>query len=86
MLKRYTEINQTINLTAEVLTKASETLLVEAQQREDLEKPFDLRQVNSCYSLIQLLGNNDPQLLLGFLKQQQAGIHAAACVDTRIKT
>lgn len=77
---------QTTDLTAEILTKASKTLLVEAQQRKDLEKPFHLCQVNRCNSFIQLLGNDDPQLLLCFLKHQQTGVHVAACGDTIIKT
>lgn len=76
----------TTDLSAEILAKASKALLVEAQQREELEKPFYLCQVNSCHGLIQLLGNNHPQFLLRFLKQQQAGIHVAACVDTITKT
>lgn len=78
--------NQSTDLTAEVLTKASKTLLVEAQQGEDLEKPFHLCQVNRCYSFIQLLGNDDPQLLLCFLKHQQTGVHVAACGATILET
>lgn len=47
------------DLTAEILAKSSEALLVEAKKREDLEKPFHLCQVDCCYSFIKLLCNND---------------------------
>lgn len=73
------------DLTAEVLTKASKALLVEAQQRKDLEKPLHLCQVNRCYGFIQLLGHDDPQLLLCFLEHQQTGVHVAACGETVTK-
>lgn len=69
------------DLAAQVLAEAGQTLLVEAQQGEDLEEPLHLYQVDSCDGFVQLLGNDHPQLLLRLLKQQQAGVHAAACVE-----
>lgn len=74
----------TTDLTAEVLAKAGETLLVEAQQREDLEKPFHLRKVNCSDGFIQLLRDNDLQFLLCLLKHYQTGIHSTACADMMI--
>lgn len=70
--------NVSTDLTAEILTKASEALLVKTKQWEDLEKPFHLCKVNSCYSFIQFLSNNDLQFLLRFLQQDQTGIHSTA--------
>lgn len=58
----------TTDLSAEVLAKAGKALLVEAQMREDLEKPFHLCKVNCCNSFIHLLSNNDLQFLLCLLK------------------
>lgn len=72
----------TTDLTAEVLTEAGEALLVEAQQREDLEKPFHLCEVDCCYSFVELLSDDDFQFLLCLLQHDQAGIHSAACAET----
>ena len=58
----------TTNLTAEILTKTGKALLVEAQQREDLEKPLHLCEVNCRHGLIELLCNNDFKFLFGFLQ------------------
>lgn len=77
--------NVSTDLTAEILTKASEALLVKTKQWEDLEKPFHLCKVNSCYSFIQFLSNNDLQFLLRFLQQDQTGIHSTAFGDKRKK-
>lgn len=79
--KKEIRTKNTTDLTAEILTKTGETLLVEAQQREDLEKPFHLCKVDCCYSFIQLLSNNDLQFLLCLLKHYQTGIHSTACAD-----
>lgn len=70
------------DLTAEILAKAGEALLVEAQQREDLEKPLHLREVDRRYSFIKLLSNDDLQLLLCLLQHYQTGIHGTACAHT----
>ena len=68
--------NNNTDLTAEILSKACKALLVEAQQRKDLEKPFHLCEVDCCYSFIQLLSNNDLQFLLCLLKHYQTGVHS----------
>lgn len=74
-------MRQTTDLAAEVLAKAGEALLVKAQHREDLEKPFHLSKVHSCHSFIQLISDDDLQFLLGLLKHHQTGIHSAACAN-----
>lgn len=68
----------TTDLTAEILTEAGKALLVEAQERENLEKSFHLREVDCCYSFIELLSNDDLQFLLCLLQHDQTGIHSAA--------
>lgn len=57
------------DLTAKILSKAGQALLVEAKQREDLEKPLDLCQVHRCHSFIQLVRDDDLQFFLGLLQQ-----------------
>lgn len=52
---RHSATEEPTDLTAEVLAEASQALLVEPQQREDLEEPFYLSQVNGGHSFIQLL-------------------------------
>lgn len=67
------------DLTAEVLAKASQALLVEAQQGEDFEEPLHLREVHRCDGFVQLLGDDDLQFLLRLLQHQQTGVHGALC-------
>lgn len=76
------KISPGTNLAAEILTKAGEALLVEAQQWEDLEKPLHLREVDRCHGLIELLCNYTLQFLLCLLQQDQTGVHGTACADT----
>ena len=65
------------DLAAEVLAEAGQALLMQTQQREDLEEPFHLHQVDRCHGRVQPLGNDDLQLLLCLLQHDQTGIHRA---------
>lgn len=93
--KRYKKLNQSIlnwfywsckldihtcsNLTAKVLSKACKSLLMESQQRKDLEKAFHLRQVTCGNCFLQSRCDKCLQITLCFLKQRKAGFNCTAC-------
>lgn len=66
------------DLATEVLAEAGQALLMEAQQREDLEEPLHLHQVHRRHSRVQTLGHDHLQLLLRLLQHEQTGVHGAA--------